>query len=102
MGSSASSSDAPPGSQSQSTIAFSSIRSGACGRARDRERGGKTRAEMIRERPRWEIDNAGEGPPQIRSVESTTTPPTEKARPIASARSIIAEPTRSAEEPGVP
>ena len=60
--------------------------------------GGKTRAEIIRERPRWEIHTAGDGPPRVRPVEGTAVPPTEKARPIASAKPISAEPTRSAEE----
>jgi hypothetical protein len=59
--------------------------------------GGKTRAELIRELPRWEVHTPGGGPPQIRAVETTATPPTEKGRPIAGANAITAEPARSAE-----
>ena len=33
--------------------------------------GGKTRAELIRERPRWEVQTPADGPPQVRAVEST-------------------------------
>ena len=59
---------------------------------------GKTRAELIIERPRWEVATPADGPPQIRAVESTPAPPTEKGRPFTSARSIIAEPVRSGDE----
>jgi hypothetical protein len=62
--------------------------------------GGKTRAELILERPRWEVRTPGAGPPQIRAVESTATLPSEKNRPIAGAKAIITEPARSAEEAG--
>jgi hypothetical protein len=62
--------------------------------------GGKTRAELIRERPRWEVHTPGAGPPQIRAVEITAPLPTENNRPNAGAKAIIAEPARSAEEAG--
>jgi len=59
--------------------------------------GGKTRAELIIERPRWEVHTPADGPPQIRAV-GTPVLRTEKGVPIASATSMIAEPARSAEE----
>jgi hypothetical protein len=60
--------------------------------------GGRTRAELIRERPRWEVDTSGAGPPRIRAVESTATLPTEESKPVARAKPITAEPAGSAEE----
>ncbi len=62
--------------------------------------GGKARAEAIVERPRWEVDTSAEGPPQVRALEGTAAPSTEKVRPIVAAKAIIAEPERSAEEAG--
>jgi hypothetical protein len=52
--------------------------------------GGKTRAELIRERPRWEVQSTGAGPPQIRAVEGAA------ARPAA--RPQIAEPAPRVDE----
>jgi hypothetical protein len=37
--------------------------------------GGKTRAELIIERPRWEVDVSANGPPKIRPVEAMTALP---------------------------
>jgi hypothetical protein len=68
--------------------------------------GGKGRAELIIERPRWEVHAPADGPPQLQvvrvvQVETTAALPTENGRPVASAKSAkstIAEPTRGAEE----
>ena len=47
--------------------------------------GGTTRAEIIRERPRWEVQTTADGPPEIRIVESAAAPPpTATSKPIAS------------------
>jgi hypothetical protein len=61
--------------------------------------GGKTRAELIIERPRWEVQALAEGPPQIRAIESSTALPTERSgTPSAGAKPVLAERTRTAEE----
>jgi hypothetical protein len=60
--------------------------------------GGKTRAELIIERPRWEVHAPADGPPQIRHIESTAALPTKNGVPLASAMSTIAEPARNTEE----
>jgi hypothetical protein len=66
--------------------------------------GGKGRAELIIERPRWEVHAPADGPPQlqvVRHVENTAAFPTENGRPVASAKSAkstIAAPARGAEE----
>ena len=61
--------------------------------------GGTARAELIRERPRWEVHAPGAGPPQIRAVDGTATLPTEESKPVAGAKAITAEPARSRGEP---
>jgi len=45
--------------------------------------GGVTRAELIAEHPRWEVDASREGAPALRPVEGTPELPTEKSRPSA-------------------
>jgi hypothetical protein len=62
--------------------------------------GGTTRAELIRERPRWEVHAPGAGPPQIRPVASTATLPTEESKPVAATTAIIDKPAGSAEAAG--
>jgi len=57
--------------------------------------GGKTRAELIRERPRWEVQPTETGPPQVRFLEGPAAPPPpEKMGP----RPVIAEPATRAQE----
>jgi hypothetical protein len=59
--------------------------------------GGKTRAELIIERPRWEVHSPADGPPQIRALEGAAVPPTVNGQlPIASAKPAIAEPAEPA------
>jgi hypothetical protein len=65
--------------------------------------GGKGRAELIIERPRWEVHAPADGPPQLQVVQvvrhvETTAAPTENGRPVASAKSTVAEPARGAQE----
>jgi hypothetical protein len=60
--------------------------------------GGKTRAELIIERPRWEVDAPTDGPPQVQAVGATTGLPTAKGMPIARAKATVPEPARAAEE----
>jgi len=62
--------------------------------------GGTTRAELIRERPRWEVHTSGVGPPQIRVVEGTAPLPMEEGKPVAGTTAIVAEPVGSAEAAG--
>jgi hypothetical protein len=57
--------------------------------------GGKARAELIRERPRWEIDATAAGPPAVRFVENAAVPPAERRRPAAPS----AAPPRKADQP---
>lgn len=65
--------------------------------------GGKTRAELILERPRWEIDPRSGAPPQARFVEGAALPLPEKRRPARpAAPPKAAEPPPAVEEPRVP
>jgi hypothetical protein len=57
--------------------------------------GGKARAELIRERPRWEIDASGAGPPQVRFVENAAAAPVEQRPPAVPS----AAPARRADPP---
>jgi hypothetical protein len=61
--------------------------------------GGKTRAELIIERPRWEVHAPADGPPQVQAVGTTAAPATAKGIPIARAKASAPEPARAAEEP---
>lgn len=58
--------------------------------------GGKARAELISERPRWEIDASREGPPQVRHVYGAAAPPAENPGFVA-ASSTAAEPAMDIE-----
>ena len=61
--------------------------------------GGKTNVELIRERPRWEVDTSEAGPPQVRAIEvgadeNTAALPTEDSWPIAGAQTNVVAPAR--------
>jgi hypothetical protein len=58
--------------------------------------GGKTRAELIRERPRWEIQAAAGAAPQARFVEGVAVPPAVRRPPLTR---TTAAPVRRTEEP---
>lgn len=60
--------------------------------------GGTTRAELIGERPRWEVDTSVAGPPQLRAVAGAAAPPLEKSRPVTAAKPISAELASSGEK----
>ncbi len=64
--------------------------------------GGTTRAELIREHPRWEVQTSGAGPPQIRAVESTATLPTEESKPVAGTTAITPSPPGARTKSGAP
>jgi hypothetical protein len=75
---------------------FFDVDPGHMGRLEVETPGGKTRAELIVERPRWEVQTPEHGPPRIQAV--GTAAPTEKSVPVASANAIMGEPAGSSEE----
>jgi hypothetical protein len=60
--------------------------------------GGKARAELIVERPRWEVLATADGPPQVRHVEGAAAP-NANGQPI-SAKPVVAVPARGAQKAG--
>lgn len=60
--------------------------------------GGKSRAELIIERPRWEVSAPADGPPQVRAVATTAAPQPDKSPPVARAKPTIAAPAGGAEQ----
>jgi hypothetical protein len=63
--------------------------------------GGKARAELIRERPRWQIDPTGEGPPRVSFVETAAAAPAGK-RPAAPSAPRAESAPPAAEAPRLP
>ena len=60
--------------------------------------GGKGRAELIVERPRWEVDPSAEGPPHVRPVGAGAAPPPARSKPApAASPSVALEPQRPVE-----
>jgi len=60
--------------------------------------GGKARAELILERPRWEVNAVGPGPPQIRAIGGASAAGRAEGSPVVGGGSIVTEPARRAHE----
>lgn len=63
--------------------------------------GGRARAELIAERPRWEVDASAGGPPQVRPVGAGTSPPANGPRPVAAASADISRESAPRAEHGL-